>query len=1288
VTTIHGYIRVKETNGPIPGLIVALFEHESGSAEITSYGKGMTHGSVDPLQDYTLSLGSTLTDEKGYFKLEVDPPEPPAKVEELAKGDPKQQSVQSVKTLKPRRDMMLAVLAPSTAENAHQVKVEPLSQRLLHTMPILQTQAGQSEACVIRLLEEQLKRFDISVTGAVPKISVEDSVQRLVKATQDSIRFKEAVRQELVPIRKAQLEKRRNIALNAKKFAGTLQAVPKAVRDSGTFVPRMRKVDLEEPAKKVSFDERVKEANYGVMKSFTDRMAYFNQAGLLPTRVFLNLPSVTYYAAMGWGVFGKIISDIVRSLPNETATVSLTQEQLCILMNGKRGGTQLLRVRDLLEDLKEERKALAATSARLAESETPTAGEEPTGETPEPGAETPTAIDLDNAAAAIGQRALGQVWDMPSQNGQPISVKRLFIGDGNLLWGSTPSSPAAEGWNPAVDLSQSLGQSPADVPAFHDFYHLQIAFKHIWTEAFDNNTRENIETLYETLAELQDEYNVDLSSLTELGEVQDVYDFLKTLEGIESTATTIEPITPEVLAIEAKLGCDPKTWFYLSPDQQYNVISIVQNWTRFMYDPANKEIHFLDRYVLDDLRAIFLKPEGALSRLARLRVETAMRMQDPYAFHYFAPNSVNFGLMLTYRQLWEPLHYQVGDLVSTIPLAPGEKRKFEAKQVVKRSRAEKEVENSLASRRGESAITQRADVEIANKASWQSNFKMTAEGSFRFAIGEISGTTEFALDQAQESSSVKKDFREAVIKAAEEYKQERTIEVSTTDELTTETTTSGEISNPNNEITVTYLLYELERQYSISERIHRVTPVILVAQDVPAPHEITENWLLTYEWILRRVLLDDSLAPALDYLTDAFAGEELSVSIKKVNWETQRELVETLQATVNELLTARARFRMQLVSTEESRARVAAMEEAQGWLSELVENLTYGDVGDLAVGEMEAKVNAIQKRLEYLEEGLGEEREQLALAREALEETTQMYTAALEAQTNRRVAIDQLRIHVKENILYYMQAIWDHEPPDQRFFRLYHVPVRLPQPANPTQVCRMRRATNEEMATTGLPIVERSGEYFIIDGCDPPTLPTDPADLETKQLVEIADLDHPLGYKGNYIIFPLKACVYLTNFMMREFFDDYFGVRDPDLTANFSAEELLQYAEQLLNDPESPLNNSSLPQEYRDAQREALNTLVMSKLQSPRRDSDIVVVPTGELFMEALLGKHALLEDFKMVHRGYDVAKVRAEVRQTELENLRRAARLLQADPNLEDPDIDKHIVVEGNAPVQITETP
>jgi hypothetical protein len=71
-----------------------------------------------------------------------------------------------------------------------------------------------------------------------------------------------------------------------------------------------------------------------------------------------------------------------------------------------------------------------------------------------------------------------------------------------------------------------------------------------------------------------------------------------------------------------------------------------------------------------------------------------------------------------------------------------------------------------------------------------------------------------------------------------------------------------------------------------------------------------------------------------------------------------------------------------------------------------------------------------------------------------------------------------------------------------------------------------------------------------------------------------------------------------------------------------------------------------------------------------------VTVLTTSLFIEALPGAQPVLEDFKARHRPLDMKKILGETRQIEIENLRRAARIL-AD-QLEDPDIDKKIGVEG----------
>jgi hypothetical protein len=72
--------------------------------------------------------------------------------------------------------------------------------------------------------------------------------------------------------------------------------------------------------------------------------------------------------------------------------------------------------------------------------------------------------------------------------------------------------------------------------------------------------------------------------------------------------------------------------------------------------------------------------------------------------------------------------------------------------------------------------------------------------------------------------------------------------------------------------------------------------------------------------------------------------------------------------------------------------------------------------------------------------------------------------------------------------------------------------------------------------------------------------------------------------------------------------------------------------------------------------------------------SELVVVPTSSLYIEALVGTHPLLEDFKLIHRALDVKKVQAEVRHAELENVRLAARAMKGE--FGDPDIDKVVVV------------
>jgi hypothetical protein len=241
-------------------------------------------------------------------------------------------------------------------------------------------------------------------------------------------------------------------------------------------------------------------------------------------------------------------------------------------------------------------------------------------------------------------------------------------------------------------------------------------------------------------------------------------------------------------------------------------------------------------------------------------------------------------------------------------LAPKQTQKLVVTHKRSKKRAQKEVENNLRSVREESTQTSRAEQEIIRRASVKTDFSLTSQGSYDIGPAGTAVTTKFGREASKTSDDIKKSFHEAVFKAAQEFKQERTTEINVEEAEEFESVETTEISNPNDEVAVTFLFYELQRRYRVTERIHSVTPVVLVAQEVPEPHEIDEDWLIAHDWILRRVLLDDSFLPALNYLTQSVVGDEVALTEMRRNVEQQRRIVDELR---EELTAARQRATLQ-----------------------------------------------------------------------------------------------------------------------------------------------------------------------------------------------------------------------------------------------------------------------------------------------------------------------------------------------------------------------------------------
>lgn len=823
-----------------------------------------------------------------------------------------------------------------------------------------------------------------------------------------------------------------------------------------------------------------------------------------------------------------------------------------------------------------------------------------------------------------------------------------------------------------------LGGGIADATAIHDVNVLQIAFEPAWTAAFDRDFEADVRRLYRQTTELDATYGLTLSDVSTVDDLNQFRAFLADIEETGDYVADLEPVPPAILAVAPWLTGG--MWNRLSDTGKSAVSSLVAGLhevdDEFAEPPtwgidSPERVAEASRRIREIVERHMTQP---ISRAEELALNLATRLSQPYSFHYFAPGTINYGLMLTYRQSWTPRSYQVGRLADALPLAPGETRTFTTRRRVVEKRARSSSRKTDLKRLDEATSVTRAEMEAMEKTSMAVSNQLTAQGSFNIGIGEIGVTNQFSMNQSRESQRLHKTFSEIARKSSEESRQEFQVEVeeSTEEEFFSESV--RRISNPNQELTVTYLLYELERRFRIASQLHAVQPVIVVALQMPAPHEINDAWILEHAWILRDVLLAEELEVGIDYVEQGRAQDRMQLELYEATYRKLHALVERAETEFERLADLARRGRdevIALMNAEAGEAEDEASRVARGILSGGLSEIFGG--GSDSDEILKARREAAEKALEYVESELSGAAEARAKATSDLQAAADRYGEALTEQAAKDQAVAQLQLHIRGHIHYYQHEIWRRMDHDRLFFSLYDKEVPFLDPMEGT--CRVRPATPEEVEEE-VPGVRIDGDLYVVEITSPDP-PPDFDSLPRRRLVEVADLDRPLGFRGNYAIFPLRTSSYLTDFMLVGFLDSYFGIRDPAMDSAWTSSELLDYAREVWEDPVMELD---------DEDRERLARMIVEgSVRSPGNEVE-VVLPTGQLFMEALKGDQALLESFKLAHRGLDVVAVEQDVLRSRLENLRLAQRIGMEEPELDDPDADKVIVVRGDADITVTD--
>ncbi|MBU3032264.1 hypothetical protein [Paracoccus marinaquae] len=855
----------------------------------------------------------------------------------------------------------------------------------------------------------------------------------------------------------------------------------------------------------------------------------------------------------------------------------------------------------------------------------------------------------------------------------PELIDKIIISKGQTLFGAGDLSDRPDAASVQTSVAGfSLEKGPADATAFYDFDMLQIAFGHVWQQLVDetlvnlgqkahfglkNNGRRSI--FHAAMADL---------SITKGHLTQAIQGAISEQDPIPTAILKCFDI--HVLEYEAMTNNQRIELFRIAEKlielrQNKPIVTSGLFGTKISYPDNADRIESLyeqGELLLENLRA---NQPNATNTILR---ELQDRLASSYEFTVFAADksyhSVNFGLFNTYRQKWEPTSYQAGQLAKTIPMAPKEERKYSVKFNRKRKTAESQAEKYNSIVDSETSLTSRAEAEIVSKAQKKTDFDFSAKLSYASSWSKLG----IGKDASKDSSEVKKSFRESVLKAAQEFKDEWSLTVDTEDVFDTSESQSGTITNPNDELSVTYLFYQLQRRYLVSERLHRTMPVVMVAMDVPSPHEITEGWVVAHDWSINRVLLDDSFREALEDLAKRNVGSEFALRELRRSLREQRRLVRTHE---REFAKLQRDVENKYSTYRDSVGERIEEEHDKRFFKRRLFRYVFGGSGE----EPEIPDPEMAKALEQAAADdhayAVEQAKQLAMTVEReskeLHRLVREYNAAMEDHLNRLTAVKRLLTHIKENIFYYMQAIWSMEPPDQRFMRLHK--VKVPS-FSVTRSCVVAADPSDDLFAQFRSDGKTKHAAWLFAQVDKDENGK-PA-VEYKPLVEVADLDTVLGFKGNYIIFPLKEHNALTELMAAPYVDEAFGAMDPDQLGTISLEEYSRYVCCL---------NKEDPEEF-ERLKPVLREWLRQLLAEPSRNGEEVIVPTDSLFIEMLPSDKSLLEDFKLKHRQMDVMKVRAEVRQMELQNLRFAARLLSED--YDDPDIDRNILVQGGARVLV----
>jgi hypothetical protein len=230
-----------------------------------------------------------------------------------------------------------------------------------------------------------------------------------------------------------------------------------------------------------------------------------------------------------------------------------------------------------------------------------------------------------------------------------------------------------------------------------------------------------------------------------------------------------------------------------------------------------------------------------------------------------APTEPLWGAMVQFKQEWWDLGFTLGDLLYSVPLAPGEETKIATVDWRRQDYAQRSTtldENAFQD-------TTISRDQAVDQAVYMNSDKNVCDGTVGGGLGisygplsiGASGQYSTAHDVTSANSTSTTNINDRIHQASLTTRQTQAYSVVETTQQEQVTATTRVLRNHNHCHTVTFQYYEVLRQFRITTQAVSAQPVLFV------PFEATQfglNEVLQYGYILRRGLIDTTLQPVFD----------------------------------------------------------------------------------------------------------------------------------------------------------------------------------------------------------------------------------------------------------------------------------------------------------------------------------------------------------------------------------------------------------------------------------------